>query len=341
MIASTKQINTFEREYNMILADKIIKLRKQFAWSQEELAEKMGVSRQSVSKWESANSIPDLNKIIKLGEIFGVSTDYLLKDEIDEVESITEETEPGVVKVTLDRANQYIDDKLKSNRIASKGVTVILSAIMPLFFLLGLSGPDSMGMNSNVAVASGLVVMLLMVGMAVSIFIRSSHYEEQCKALEDEDFELVYGVRSIFKERLDQLRPMYQTKVSLSVMLFITCPLPLIVVAIMGGSNFTTMMMVIILLLMLIVGLNIIIPVSAEYGAYQRLVGEGEYSPKKKDETKRTEKVAAFYWPLVTAVYLGWSFLTMDWGTTWIVWPVAGVLFAAVLGMASMFGNDK
>ncbi|MEE1032652.1 MAG: helix-turn-helix transcriptional regulator, partial [Ruminococcus sp.] len=59
----------------MILAEKIITLRKKNGWSQEELAEKMNVSRQSVSKWEGAQSVPDLNKILMLSEIFGVSTD--------------------------------------------------------------------------------------------------------------------------------------------------------------------------------------------------------------------------------------------------------------------------
>ena len=56
----------------MILAEKIIKLRKQNGWSQEELAMKLQVSRQSVSKWESTASIPDLDKIVRLSEIFGV-----------------------------------------------------------------------------------------------------------------------------------------------------------------------------------------------------------------------------------------------------------------------------
>lgn len=65
----------------MILAEKIVRLRKQVGWSQEELAEQMNVSRQSVSKWESTNSIPDLNRIIMLAELFDVSTDFLLKDE--------------------------------------------------------------------------------------------------------------------------------------------------------------------------------------------------------------------------------------------------------------------
>ena len=64
----------------MILADKIIELRKKNGLSQEELAEKLNVSRQSISKWEGAQSIPDMNKILKLSDLYSVSTDYLLKD---------------------------------------------------------------------------------------------------------------------------------------------------------------------------------------------------------------------------------------------------------------------
>ena len=70
----------------MILADKIIRLRKKNGWSQEELADKMNVSRQAVSKWESAQSIPDLEKILQLSKLFCVTTDYLLKDDIEDEE---------------------------------------------------------------------------------------------------------------------------------------------------------------------------------------------------------------------------------------------------------------
>ena len=70
----------------MIFADKLILLRKKAGWSQEELADQMNVTRQSVSKWEGAQSVPDLEKMLRLSELFGVSTDYLLKDEIEEAE---------------------------------------------------------------------------------------------------------------------------------------------------------------------------------------------------------------------------------------------------------------
>lgn len=63
----------------MNLSDRIQSLRKTKGLSQEELADRVGVSRQAVSKWESEQSMPELDKVIALSEIFEVSTDYLLK----------------------------------------------------------------------------------------------------------------------------------------------------------------------------------------------------------------------------------------------------------------------
>ena len=68
----------------MNIADRIQHLRKVKGISQEELANQIGVSRQSVSKWESGQAKPDLDKIIALSNIFDVSTDYLLKDDNEE-----------------------------------------------------------------------------------------------------------------------------------------------------------------------------------------------------------------------------------------------------------------
>ena len=75
----------------MILADKITALRKKAGWSQEELAEQLGVTRQSVSKWEGAQSVPDLDKVVQMSRLFGVTTDFLLKDELSEEEDYTRE----------------------------------------------------------------------------------------------------------------------------------------------------------------------------------------------------------------------------------------------------------
>ena len=100
----------------MILADKIIELRKKNGWSQEDLAEKMDVSRQSISKWEGAQSIPDMNKILKLSEVFSVSTDYLLKDEIgpeslEDAPKVDTDSSFKEVPVSMEEANAFLEHK--------------------------------------------------------------------------------------------------------------------------------------------------------------------------------------------------------------------------------------
>ena len=104
-----------QKEEKMILADKITEERKKNGWSQEELANQLGVSRQAVSKWESAGAVPDLQRILQMSELFGVSTDYLLKDEM-QAENITyhESTESyaePLKKVTMENANEFLDMK--------------------------------------------------------------------------------------------------------------------------------------------------------------------------------------------------------------------------------------
>ncbi len=68
----------------MILADKIVSLRKKAGWSQEDLAEKLGVTRQSVSKWEGAQSVPDMDKVGMMSRLCVVSSDFLLTDELED-----------------------------------------------------------------------------------------------------------------------------------------------------------------------------------------------------------------------------------------------------------------
>ena len=96
----------------MILADKIIRLRKKNGWSQEELADKMNVSRQAVSKWESAQTIPDLAKVLQLSSLLGVTTDYLLKDEIEDEEFTDDTSSDATVKrISIEEANAYIEQR--------------------------------------------------------------------------------------------------------------------------------------------------------------------------------------------------------------------------------------
>lgn len=87
----------------MKLEEKITLLRKKQGWSQEELAFRLDVSRQAVSKWEIGDSMPDLDKIIKMSEIFSVTTDYLLKDNEGEIRAVENTVLPTGVKERKNR----------------------------------------------------------------------------------------------------------------------------------------------------------------------------------------------------------------------------------------------
>lgn len=77
------------------------------------------------------------------------------------------------------------------------------------------------------------------------------------------------------------------------------------------------------------------------WGAFEKLLQEGEYTEREKKLNKRTAPFAGIYWCIVTAIYLWFSFTTSDWDKTWIVWPVVGILYAALHGiMKVMMGRD-
>ena len=78
----------------MKCCEKIVQLRKQHGLSQENLAEKLSVSRQSVSRWEMGTAMPDASNILQLSKLFDVTTDYLLNDDYDSDEDL-----PKVKKV--------------------------------------------------------------------------------------------------------------------------------------------------------------------------------------------------------------------------------------------------
>lgn len=77
------EITKSKEDFIMRLSDKIVKLRKTNGLSQEELAEKLNVSRQAISRWEGATAQPDATNILQLSKLFGVTTDYLLNDEYE------------------------------------------------------------------------------------------------------------------------------------------------------------------------------------------------------------------------------------------------------------------
>ena len=319
----------------MILADKIIEERKKNGWSQEELANKLGVSRQAVSKWESSGSIPDLQRILLMSELFGVTTDYLLKDEIEE-EPLNEYTETNTIKVSMEEANQYLDMKSKGSRIVANATSLCILSPVPLIVLGAMT-------EDHTLVGFGLVFLLILIAIAVYLFVNYGLHESRMQHLEKESFETEYGVSGMVRERREQYEPTFIRNIAIGVVLCILSVIPTIMAGVMEVEDYMSGISVGLLLIIVSIGVNILIRAGMIKSSYDTLLQEGEYTIEEKYLKKKTDAFSGAYWCLMVAIYLGWSFWTNNWKFTWIIWPVAGALYAAVLGMVKMTieGREK
>ena len=323
----------------MILADKIIRLRKRNGWSQEELAAKMNVSRQAVSKWEAAQTTPDLEKILQLGRLFGVTTDYLLKDEMEE-EAFTEETDLPVKRMTLSQADHFLIWRRSASIQIAIATFLCVIAVIPLLLLGAASGVSALSLSENVAGGIGLVSLFAFVAVAVLIFLHCGFQNAPYAFLDKEPFETEYGVTGMVRERQKEYRPVYVRSNLIATGICVLSPVPLLAGA-FTENEFVIVILLTITLLLAGVGAGIFIVAGVRWASMQKLLKEGEYTPSEIRKSRVREAVSTAYWLSAAAIYLGWSFFTNAWETTWIVWPVAGVLFAGVMAVCRLFSDRQ
>jgi len=329
----------------MILADKIIQLRKKSGWSQEELANRLGVTRQSVSKWEGGQSVPDLERLLQMSRIFGVSTDYLLKDELEDTPlpgAAEDEAEgEGLRRVSMEEANAFLALK---ERVAMPIAWAVFLCILSPVCLLLLGGGEESGylpVSEDVAGGVGIMVLLLMIAAAVAVFltcgIRTAPYEY----MEKEEFETEYGVTGMVRQRKAQFRDHYIQGCVTGTVLCILSPVPLLLGAVLAWSDFG--MVGAVCLLLLIVGLGVVsfVRVCVPWDSMETLLQEGDYTRMIKRRNRRYGWIYLVYWLLATAVYLGVSLSSFAWERTWIIWPVVAVLFAALVAVLDGISKRK
>ena len=321
----------------MILADKIIELRKKNGWSQEELAEKLGVSRQAVSKWEGAQSVPDIQRILEMSRLFGVSTDYLLKDDMEySSEVVTEsaaEADSPLRRVDMETASAFLAFRRNwAPRIALAVFLLIISPVA-LIMLGAFSEYGVLDISDNAAGGIGVIILLLLVAGAVSIFIIYGMKNQPYEFLEKENIDTAYGVTGMVREYKERCAAVCSTQIVLGVVLCILSVLPLFGALCVTENELVILLCVCLLMVIVAVGVVFLILAGMNRGAANMLLQEGDYSREEKKRNRLTSTAAGVYWLLATAGFLAWSFVTGAWNRTWIVWPVAGVLFPAVMAV--------
>lgn len=334
----------------MIIAEKIMSLRKQYGWSQEELADLIGVSRQSVSKWESAASIPDIQKIIKMSEVFGVSIDYLLKDEIDlpetsQVEKTSDigaDSESSVKSVSLEEANDYLDATHKQALRTARAVALFI--ILPgLYIAVGeMNGDHGESFIYSPLLMIAFAAMLILIGIGVAMLIKSHFSMSKYEYLSKEEIKLGYGVEAAVKRRYAPVQEVMGHSIAVGVFLCIVGLLPVFVFN-MGGQFRTeiAVMAIPLTLMMVAIAVHTFVRVGIINGGYKKLLQEGDYTPENKRAEERMAPFAGAYWTAVTDIYMIQSFLLGNWGRSWVVWPIAGVLFGFIYTVYEAYIKKK
>ena len=325
----------------MILADKIIRLRKKMGWSQEELAERMGVSRQAVSKWESAQSTPDFERVLQLSTLFGVSTDYLLKDEIEVEEFTGDSADSDVRRISMEDANVFMAGRRRAARQIALATFLCILSPITLIILGAASDMPSPWISETLAGAFGLAALFGFVLCAVPIYIWCGFKNEPFAFLdENEPFELEYGVRGLVNERKKAFRDTYVRGNIIATCLCIFSPIPLIVSA-FGENEMLCVFMLAVLMILVGVGVSIFILANVPWASFQKLLREGEYTYRAKEKNALKEAVGFAYWGVLTAIFFVWSFLGNGWHIAWIVFAVGGILFPLVMSICDGISKRK
>lgn len=335
----------------MLLAEKITELRKKQGWSQEELAQKLDISRQSVSKWESGGAMPDLDKIIKLSSLFGVSTDYLLKDDEetfhDTDNNIYEDTEcetDNVKHISRSEAERYMNTVLGVSKKMAVAISIMILSPICLIQLSGYAEYYNK-ITEEMAGAVGVAVLLAIIAAGVAMCIINVSRLSEFEYIGKEEIKLDNGVADMVKCKSDDNAHSFTVRFATGVVLCILGVIPLILASAFesGDTEYEYIYVTCVNVLLAFVSIAVYFFVSAGMvkESYDKLLQTGDYTKEKKETAKKISFFPGAYWCLVTAIYLGISFYSDRWDRTWIIWPVAGVLFAAVYSIVGAAAKSK
>lgn len=327
----------------MIFADKLIELRKKNGMSQEELAEKMNVSRQSVSKWEGAQSVPDLNKILTLSQIFGVTTDYLLKDEIETIpgDPVSDDSEDSSLrKVTMEEATEFLKVNEKNACRTAFATLLCIMSVIP-FILLGVAGESGMlKLSEDAAAAIGSIILLLIVSVAVGIFMLVDRDMKEYEYLKKEEIDTEYGVSGMVSSKKKSYEPTYTRETILGVLICIISVIPIFATLFFSESDFVSAVGVCAMIFICAFGVYFLVRAANINEGFEKLLEEDDYSrenKEKKIENDRMPNMGKIYWLIVLAVFFGVGCIANEWGSNWIILVIGGVLYGVVAEFNKLF----
>lgn len=268
------------------------------------------------------------------------------------------------IRTEFDRAQEAglsFDESSAENflLVRSRGARLIGFGVMSILFglagLIALGPVESaeqtervienfrIGLNiSNVTTvgeAIGLVLLFLGIIIGVGLFIYAGATMSKFEGAD-------YGIAlpPDVRERYRQLREAENGKFAFGIasgvgIILLAVSLVAIVEAITGGNPVAEQYSAAVMMVLIGLAGCILVTVGMRRSTLSQLAEEGDYHPRVRDSI--TERFAGAYWLLAMAIYLTWSLITRDWHITWIVWPVAGILFGMFAALEEGFASSN
>ena len=289
----------------MSLSENLQNLRKIKNISQEELAEKLNVSRQAVSKWESGSGYPETEKIIAICEIFDCSMDELVKGKISQ-------------DIKSDK-NSYDSVMTKTAKGIALGVVLILIGVSVMLTILGFTTPG----NEETLTLIGVVAVLIGVVFALPLFIINGTKIENFKK-KNPVIANVYSEEEIEK---GQSKNTIILTVGISLILLgVVVMMTLMGLKTLGENTLP----VAVLMYFVTVGVGLIIYGGKMKEKFDVDQYNKENSDEYKEEDAKVGKICGVIMMLATIIFLVLGFTLKLWYINWIVFPIGGILCGIV-----------
>lgn len=261
-----------------------------------------------------------------MSQIFNVSTDYLLKDETDQKLNISPSASVGLC-ITEEEANAFMD--IKASLAGFLSIAVSLFVLSPVCLIQFGAFSEIGKMSEASAGGFGTSILLIMIAIGVGMCIHYGLKVKQFEYLENENFTLLNGVYDLVIQRKEEFAPIFKRGMIIATVICIVGIVPLLLASAFTENELILISCVNVLLLAIAVAVNIFVRVGTVQESYTKLLQIDDYTPENKTVSKKIAFFPPAYWLIVTAIYLALSLSSNYWDKTWIIWPIAGILFVA------------
>ncbi len=283
--------------------------------------------------------ITDFGNLDELAPVLGISGEIAPQLGPTQTQHTSSPTAPDSAQypaITLDEAKGLADAQHRTRYRLATSVALFVMAAIPLIVLTAAASSGVVALSENVASVVGLLLLGTVVAIGVVTIIGVNRELAPYRSVREGRFSrnpVVTGWAEDLAKTHERSRI---TALQISVVCWVLSPAPVLLLTLIPNNaphaDFWSVLGVAGTLTMVALGLLILLPASWANSVLETVTKGGKRPDEADDENSIVGVIASFYWPLVVAIYLAWSFIGNAWDRSWIIWPICGVLFGALAG---------